>query len=1471
MNKTLKKLFSGVITLSMLCSAAAIPQAVMAVEDSDLLMEITFDEDNTGSGSFTAAKGGTVKEHGSVSYVDSLDEESGKALNISAKSADNYLELPDGLLSGKQAATFSFWIKATSDTNPNWAFMNTCEDSHAVGTEKYIGMLANTSTHTVERYNNNGSRLSSVNAESSNDWQYITVIFESTGTKLYKNGVLVASDNVNVDVPSLFTSTSKTWIGHANWGSGEGFSGMIDDFRIYGKALSNDEVASLSAKAVEREKQKLVSEKNCFDIDTKFYTNDKFSYEADGNNINVNVPVSNEKDAVIIGAAYSDNVLSNVVVEKDITLTPGMNSFTLENVKKNTTDTVKAFVWDSLSGISPIPDISVNNVFQFDTGSSITIKTSVANYLPTQRTVNFSVVPYTADDTAQPALTIDNAEKTLAVMESTEFSADIAPTDESIAYYKVIVTDITDEQNTTEYEAGYLPKANVSFPDASPDDTFETTMAAHDPSIFKDPKTGIYYAYNTDAYGGDYLDGSGNTVTDTYPMDTFKSTDLIHWERIDNNFRIPQSAVSFFEEIFTPIGSNMNTGVWAPDIFYAEEDTEHPYWLYYSLSTNGSDYDYIRSAIGLVKGESPTGPWTDCGIVLSSQDGSYNTNAIDSNIYVDTNGDRFFVWGSFQKGIHQVKLTSDGKAEGIDYTSNATIHTSSASFGTRLFSTPSGIMGPEGAYMINNTDSGYRYMFTSYGWLGTNYNIRIARNSLNNTWAKETSSSAHHKLLDQEGRKVGTTFTEQTDKTELWGYKMIGSYQLGDGLIYYGNGHCSVLHDDDGNWYLVEHCRKQPEGYAALQVHKMLWTEDGWPVVSPLAYAGEDEQVIPKEMLYGTWDLSSVGQCIVEDGTVDVSNFNWKEKVDLPVLSSEIIIQPDGSVMNSTGMNVGTWEYDDDHTVTLNFDIDGDNDNYEFYNDGDTMKLFVLTGYDKDKKESAIVMTGTDQNSITQFAKKNNAVAQSTKLINHVDTTPITVAKSAGGNPILGFDTNGEITYGGDPSVLVDGDTVYVYAGHDTSTTDKYIIPEYICYSSKDLNNWDYHGSVFEVNKTTVPWASDSESAWASQVLKHDNKYYLYYCTWGNSTYNGYQCIGVAVADSPTGPFTNVSTTPLINGYTMTTENSSGWNDIDPTGWIETDEKGVEHIYLNWGNTENYTCELNSDMTSVKDINGDGQITSADIKHTTINNIEGVYTEAPYLYRRTDASGNYTGKYYMFFAKDWREQWAYATTDDIMSGSWDYGSLIMSTPATSNTSHGAVFDFNGKTYFIYHNGSLPGGSGFRRVANIQEISFDNDGNVVPMTELSIGLSGTASKISAADGKYLGHEVFTNPLDDASYPLTKPVITTTDTGYNAQWEILPGKADTTNANYVSIQSVDKPGLYICTNGAGIILTQQDTNSASLAKKMTFKTVKGINGDNDTISFESVAKPGYFITVSNGELTLSDGVDTEACSFTINTVE
>ena len=472
----------------------------------------------------------------------------------------------------------------------------------------------------------------------------------------------------------------------------------------------------------------------------------------------------------------------------------------------------------------------------------------------------------------------------------------------------------------------------------------------------------------------------------------------------------------------------------------------------------------------------------------------------------------------------------------------------------------------------------------------------------------------------------------------------------------------------------------------------------------------------------------------------------------------------------------------------------------------------------------------------------------------------ITLEKSIHNNPITGFNENGTMIYGGDPAAMVDGDTVYLYTGHDTATGDSYVIPEWQCYSSTDMLNWTYEGVILSCKN--ISWA-DNNSAWASQAIKYKDKYYFYFCSW-DSTSEGKQSIGVAVSDSPTGPFTDIGT-PLVKG-TVTTNESSGWNDIDPTVWIETDEEGEEHRYLYWGNGKNYICELNEDMISVKDIDGDGQILFGKdiIEKTTPEQ----FTEAPWIYRRQDEQGNYYGDYYLFYAYGWREQMAYATTSDLMHGSWNFGGVIMEPTATSNTNHPSVIDFNGKTYFIYHNGSLDKGSGFRRVVCIEEFSIHDDGSIDYIQETATGIGGTATIIKTADGKTLSHKSFENSSNDKDYPYLSLEIGMglSDKEDDCKWVIRQGKADQENEAYVSIESYNKPGLYI--TGINKLVKLSQNANGGLNEAQTFQTVKGLSGEG--VSFESITEPGMYITcLKGGIMKLTDGSDKEACSFFLET--
>lgn len=170
----------------------------------------------------------------------------------------------------------------------------------------------------------------------------------------------------------------------------------------------------------------------------------------------------------------------------------------------------------------------------------------------------------------------------------------------------------------------------------------------------------------------------------------------------------------------------------------------------------------------------------------------------------------------------------------------------------------------------------------------------------------------------------------------------------------------------------------------------------------------------------------------------------------------------------------------------------------------------------------------------------------------------------------------------------------------------------YTAYSSSDLKDWTYEGIVLDLKSNQVSWADGN--AWAPAIeekkTKDGYRYYLYFS--GNPKNGGGKQIGVATADSPTGPFTDL-------GHPMITESPTGGGqqiDVD----VFTDPVSGKS-YLYWGNGYMAGAELNKDMVSIKK------------KTLKVLTPEGgtlqdyAYREAPYVFYRN-------GLYYFMWSVD---------------------------------------------------------------------------------------------------------------------------------------------------------------------------------------------------------------------------------------------
>jgi beta-xylosidase len=280
------------------------------------------------------------------------------------------------------------------------------------------------------------------------------------------------------------------------------------------------------------------------------------------------------------------------------------------------------------------------------------------------------------------------------------------------------------------------------------------------------------------------------------------------------------------------------------------------------------------------------------------------------------------------------------------------------------------------------------------------------------------------------------------------------------------------------------------------------------------------------------------------------------------------------------------------------------------------------------------------------------------------------------GNPII------RDKHTADPAVLVEGDTLWLFAGHDAAGNQSgYVMKDWLLYSTTDMKHWTEYPSPLRIDD--FKWA-DSKQAYAGHVARgKDGRYYWYVST-------NWCGIGVAVSDKITGPYKDALGKPLLTNKDCFASKHN-WACIDPA--ILIDDDGTPYII--WGNKECYYAKLKDNMIEI-----DGDIHQIDVPR---------FTEAPWMHK-------YKGKYYLTYASEWPEKIAYAVADHI-GGPYTPMGIISEIAGNSNTTHPAIVSFKDQWFFFSHNGGLPDGTSYSRSIIAEPMSYDKDGkiNVIPPT------------------------------------------------------------------------------------------------------------------------------------------------------------
>ncbi len=294
--------------------------------------------------------------------------------------------------------------------------------------------------------------------------------------------------------------------------------------------------------------------------------------------------------------------------------------------------------------------------------------------------------------------------------------------------------------------------------------------------------------------------------------------------------------------------------------------------------------------------------------------------------------------------------------------------------------------------------------------------------------------------------------------------------------------------------------------------------------------------------------------------------------------------------------------------------------------------------------------------------------------------------------------------YTADPTGMVYNGRLYLYCSHDRyEPGTRYIMNDITCISTDDMKNWTDHGEVFHAKNSK--WGA--KLTWAPHVVHRNGIFYLYYG-------DGMESIGVAISNSPTGPFIDTNSAPLVSKHTPGVGKGDGqWGMwcFDPGVFIDDD--GQAYMYFGG------SAEMNSRIIKLKNnlVEVDGSAVEV--------NTPGFF-EASFMHK-------YNGKYYLSYAGHHFSTPAnieYVISDNPMRGFDNVGLALRNPPVNDDyNNHHSIFEFNGEWYIAYHNRQLAYDNGmpdksareFMRSVAIDRLYYNPDGRIKEVIPTRDGL------------------------------------------------------------------------------------------------------------------------------------------------------
>jgi beta-xylosidase len=254
---------------------------------------------------------------------------------------------------------------------------------------------------------------------------------------------------------------------------------------------------------------------------------------------------------------------------------------------------------------------------------------------------------------------------------------------------------------------------------------------------------------------------------------------------------------------------------------------------------------------------------------------------------------------------------------------------------------------------------------------------------------------------------------------------------------------------------------------------------------------------------------------------------------------------------------------------------------------------------------------------------------------------------------------------------------------------------------SEDLTSWTPGPDALP----KLPSWSSPGKVWAPEVATHtDGRYVMYYTT--KAPRPEIQCIGVAVASSPEGPYADRSSGPLV-----CEEEEGGSIDAHPF----TASDGTRYLY--WKNDGNavgvdtYISVQQLDAAGTKLVGRPSRLFKQDLPW------EGTLVEGPFVWEND-------GRFHLFYSANAFYSGAYAVGHAVADSplgpfTKEAEPILVTNDVAAGPGHCALFEKDGKVWMVYHawQPGFVGDESPGRMMWLSEVQFTPEGSVtvVPPT------------------------------------------------------------------------------------------------------------------------------------------------------------